>query len=124
MAPGVITIVILGAILTAGFVSLARIVTDNQTRRRLSENGMSAAEIGMLLQQTPPLGFGALRAALILVPTGTALMVSQYLPFGPRDPFLYGLIAVASGIGLLIYQLVLPAVRRRLRDASPPGSDA
>lgn len=116
MAPGVITIVILGAILTAGFVSLAKIVTDNQTRRRLAENGMSAEEIRMAFQEPLPAGYGTLRAAFFLLPVGAALMVAQYLPFGSRDPFVYGLIVFAGGIGLMAYQLVLPAFRRRLGD--------
>jgi hypothetical protein len=124
MAPGVITIVVLGAILTAGFVSLAKVVTNNQTRRRLAEKGMSAEEIRTLFQEPPPVDYGTLRAALLLLFVGGALMLAQYLPFDSRDPFVYGLVALAGGLGLLVYQLVLPAFRRRNGDANGRGRNA
>lgn len=113
MAPGVFTIVVLAGIATAGLVALARIFSDNRTRVLLSERGLSTDEIRAVIETSSPPGYGALRSALLLLFTGGALMIAQYLPFDSRDPFVYGLVAFAGGLGLLAYQLVLSSIRRR-----------
>ncbi|MFW6084809.1 MAG: hypothetical protein ACODAA_06315 [Gemmatimonadota bacterium] len=103
MSPGVVTLIGLAAILIGGFAYVARTVVENRTRRHLVDQGLTADEIRTLFTQPPPPTHGSLRAGLVLLAVGGALIFAQYLPYGTHDPFVYGLVLVAGACGLLLY---------------------
>lgn len=113
MTPGVLTVVGLTAILIGGFAYVTRIFVENRTRRHLVDRGLTAEEIRTLFAEPEPERAGSLRAALVLFGVGAALLLAQYLPYGAGEPFVYGLVLVAGGVGLLLYVWLAPRLGRR-----------
>lgn len=116
MSPGVVTIIGLAAILIGGLAYVARLVVENHTRRHLVDQGLTADEIRTLFTEPASVGYGSLRAALVLLCVGGALILAQYLPYGASDPFVYGLVVGAGGGGLLLYVWLAPRLGRRDRE--------
>lgn len=113
MTPGVVTLVGLAAILIGGFAYVTRTIVENRTRRHLVDQGLTAEEIRTLFTEPEPVRSGSLRAALVLLGVGGALVLAQYLPYGAGEPFVYGLVLVAGGVGLLLYVWLAPHLGRR-----------
>lgn len=111
MTPGVLTVVGLAAILMGGFAYVTRVLVENRTRRHLVDQGLTAEEIRTLFAEPAPARAGSLRAALVLLGIGAALLLAQYLPYGVGEPFVYGLVLVAGGAGLLLYVWFAPRLR-------------
>lgn len=110
---GITGIILLTAILTAGLVAVVRLVTTTHLRRHLVERGLSAHEIQAILREPAAIGHGSLRSGLVLLAAGSAMIVLQYLPYDSRDPFVYGLVIAAAGVGFLLHQLLAGVLLRR-----------
>lgn len=113
MTPGVLTVVGFTAILVAGLAYVTRTLVENRTRRHLVDRGLTAEEIRTLFTEPVPARAGSLRVALVLFSVGAALILAQYLPYGAGEPFVYGLVLVAGGVGLLLYVWLAPRLGRR-----------
>jgi len=100
-------VVPVAALLSLAFVivGVTRVVVEGRTRRRLIEAGANpevAAAIVAPVRSDPGL-HGALKWGLVTGAVGLALVVIQFIPYGPDDPIVFGLVLVFGAAGLLAY---------------------
>ena len=113
MTAGGVAIVLLFGIFMWGLVAIVTVIHENATRRRLAESG-TPEDVLRALYTTPAPGPSAFRSGAVALATGCALVLLQVLPFGLRDPAAYGILLIAAGAALLVSQLLMPGVVRRL----------
>ena len=87
------------------FTSLAKIISDGRTRRRLIEAGATADVVRAVTPAVrDDLGvYSALKWGIVIVAAGLALVVIQFLPYRDNDPIVPGILLVFVGAALLIY---------------------
>ncbi len=84
-------------------ISLFRIVTDNRTRQRLIDKGVSDEALKqMLLNGNKRIPLEALKWGLILGFTGLALIVCSFIPFGYLT---FATLFLGIAAGLLLFSL-------------------
>ena len=101
-------------------VSVTRIVSEGRTRRRLIEGGNSPEVLRALTaagQQDAGL-HNALKWGLVMLALGVALIVVQFIPYGPDEPIAFGIVLVFVALGLLAYY----AVGRRMTRERPTSA--
>jgi len=91
--------------------SLVKIVLDFRTRRSLIEKGLLDEKVAYLSKFTN--GFmGSLKWGIVLVGIGLALVIYKAFPVydwrrsGDEEAYVFGLMALFAGVGLLIYYFV------------------
>ena len=91
--------------LTFTIVSVARIISEGRTRRRLIEAGVTSDVARALTAgQYDAIGLhGALKWGLVMLALGIALIVVQFIPYRPDEPIAFGIVLVAVALGLLLY---------------------
>lgn len=88
-------------------VAAIKVIVDGRMRRRLVEtNGSEDLVKAMLLADEQNRRFGALKWGMVLTLVGGAFFAQQLLNLGPQDPATYGLLFVASGLGMLGYHFM------------------
>lgn len=88
-------------------VAAIKFIVDGRLRRRLAETHASEDLVkAMLLADEQNRRLGALKWGMVLTLVGVAFFVQQLLRLGPEDPATYGLLFVASGIGLVGYHVL------------------
>lgn len=88
-------------------VAAIKFVVDGRLRRRLAETNASEDLVkAMLLADEQNRRLGAMKWGMVLTLVGIAFFVQQALHLGPQDPATYGLLFVASGLGLLGYHFM------------------
>lgn len=84
-----------------------KFVVDGRMRRRLAETNASEDLVkAMLLADEQNRRLGAMKWGMVLTLVGVAFFLQQMLHLGPQDPATYGLLFVASGLGLLGYHFM------------------
>lgn len=101
--------ILIPIVLAVCAVMVVRIVVDARLRRRISETQNEADTIKALLEA----GDGQRQRAstfwsLQLILLGLAMFIAQWLSLGPDDPMAYGLLFVASGLGVASSRLIPP----------------
>jgi hypothetical protein len=85
-------------------ISVFRIVTDNRTRQRLIDKGVSDEALKqMLLNGNKRLTLEALKWGLILGFTGIALLICHFIPFGYLT---FAVLFIAIALGLLVFSFI------------------
>jgi hypothetical protein len=88
-------------------VAAIKVIVDGRLRRRLAETNASEDLVkAMLLADEQNRRLGALKWGMVLTLVGAAFFAQQLLRLGPEDPATYGLLFIASGIGLLGYHFL------------------
>lgn len=93
-------------------VGVTRIISEGRTRRRLIE-AQATPELAQTLLAPPRQDAGlydSLRWGLVIGAVGLALILIQFLPYGPEEPIAFGLVLLFGAGGLLAYY----AAARRL----------
>ena len=84
-----------------------KFIVDGRMRRRLAETNASQDLVKAMLEADEQnRRLSALKWGMVLTTVGGAFFVQQLLHFGPQDPATYGLMFVASGLGLLGYHFM------------------
>ena len=85
--------------------SLAKIISDGRTRRRLIEAGATADVVRAVTPAVrDDLGvYSALKWGIVILAGGLALVVIQFMPYRDNDPIVPGILMVFVGGALLIY---------------------
>lgn len=85
--------------------SLAKIISDGRTRRRLIEAGATADVVRAVTPAVrDDLGvYSALKWGIVILAGGLALVVIQFMPYRDNDPIVPGILMVFVGVALLIY---------------------
>jgi hypothetical protein len=118
----VATVVPIALFVALGFIiiGVTRIVSEGRTRRRLIEAG-ATPELASAITAAPQ-GDAGLRAALqwglVIGAVGIALIIIQFLPYGPDEPISLGIVLVFAAAGLLAYYV---AGRRLAREEGARG---
>ena len=100
-----------------GLVAIARIISVNRTRRKMLEAHATPELVDALLAARPDTNLSpSLMWGLVLASTGIALMILEALPFDQGSPFVYGVVVLAAGAGLLVYYAI---ARRQATGAAP-----
>lgn len=93
-------------------VAAIKVVVDGRLRRRLAETNASEDLVkAMLLADEQNRRLGALKWGMVLTLIGGAFFAQQLLRLGADDPATYGLLFVASGVGLLGYHFLSSKAR-------------
>lgn len=114
MSAGSIAIVLLFLILVWGIVSVIRIGQDHYTIRQLAESGTPAEVVRALRALPADLHLSTLRAALVALAAGAALVLIQFLPLDRGDPAAWGIVLIAIGAALLCHDRMLPQQMKRM----------
>jgi hypothetical protein len=85
-----------------------RVMTDYILKKKMIEKGYVNEETQALFKQhTSENRFSSLKWGLIILFSGLALIIIEYIPVGPESPLPYGLFAVAVSLGFLIYYFLV-----------------
>jgi hypothetical protein len=114
MSGGSIAIVILFCAFVWGVVTVVRTLQEHHTIRQLAESGTPAEVVRALRTSPADLHLSTLRIGLVALSAGAALLLLQFLPLDRSDPAAWGILLVAVGAALLMYERLLPARLRRL----------
>ena len=102
-------------------VGVTRAVSDGATRRQLLRANASP-ELARALTAAPLAELalqGALRSGLVIGSIGLALVVVQFMPYGPDQPIVYGTVLLFGAAGLLGYYALGRRTARRAGSAAP-----
>ena len=104
--------IIVGIVFFA-IVAVVKIVSDNNTRRRIIERGQVDDKAAKALLTHPEISnLSSLKWGLVLVGVGLAAVFSQWLPYRWTDESILGLMIVLAGAGMLIYY---PIAQNRIK---------
>lgn len=85
-------------------LGVARIISEGRTRRRLIEAGGTAEVARELAAHQDEHGlYNALKWGIVTIAVGLAFVIVQFLPYGPDDPIMFGVVLLFFGGGLLTY---------------------
>lgn len=107
------------AILIVGIVfgtiySLARLVAETSTRRKLIEKGLVDERVKQIFSSSSELSIlNNLKWGMVLVGIGSGFVAYQYLDFRWHGEAAIGIMFIMAGLGFLIYY---PIAQKRLRE--------
>ena len=96
--------VVLFITLAYTMVNVAEIAANWLTRRQLIRSGIAGDQAQALLtmRHREADRAGTLKWGLVAVAVGLALVLIQFLPYGPDEPIALGLVLIAAGVAFLL----------------------
>ena len=128
MDTDIIVLPILFVSFFGAIVLVLKTLSDNRTKRKLAEAGMTEGSLRALFpsaRQRPEV-FAALKWGLVLAGIGLAFILIQVFGLDERDTISYGLVFLLAAAGLLAYYRIARPIfeahdrREAVHPAAPP----
>ncbi|HBK89044.1 MAG: DUF6249 domain-containing protein [Cyclobacteriaceae bacterium] len=93
---------------SAGVYFFTKVLTDYQLRKRMVDKGFVNEETQAIFKQHSSENKAtSLKWGLIILFSGLALILMEYIPAGPESPLPYGVFSVFVSLGFLIYYFMV-----------------
>ena len=99
---------VIGSLATGTFF-FTKTLTDYILKKKMIEKGFVNEDTQAIFKQQQNLEskFPSLKWGLIIFFIGLSLIVMEYVPTSPESPLPYGLVAVSTSLGFLIYYFIV-----------------
>jgi hypothetical protein len=100
-------VTILGTLGGAVYV-FVKTMTDYILKKKMIEKGFVNDDTQAIFKQhTAENKYSSLKWGLIILFVGLSLIIMEYIPVSPDSPLPYGLVAVSTSLGFLIYYFMV-----------------